>query len=575
MKDIEFKWSNLPLLSVTLIDRATMKHVDSYILRLFLLYEQEEEVPCGLSWAKRNPLSFYTDPQNPQQVAGVTLRVRVPEKMFDFRKASGANGSKPQGKVIVSSSSHHYTATTEWFNLLPKRRAHQDAGHNDDVTMYLSWTQHSDPISNFMPQETSPNSNENDEAFFVDESEHSLDFPLLAADYEESYVRIADGNAEVSGNFRALNFYRASDRRLKTDITLLSSDRDCRQKLLCIEGVEYKFKAGSLPSDQKFIGYIAQQVQQHIPEAVTIIDGVMHVDYQSLLPFMSESLRQTYTDVENVGSQLTQLINAVEQMRSQFSEQQTESRINATISSSVRRKRIWLAVFGSCLLVALTASLVLLIQSNIDNNRPPGVENPVPLKDSLQREILLEFFNTTNGELWTTKNGWLSQSNECEWFGISCNSEGNIIEIDIPFNQLNGNIPNSIQYLTSLQVLHLSHNILRGSIPYSITALRNLKQLRLNNNNLEGSIPFMMGGMENLEIVELSFNHLTGSVPSWKGAARLKELLLDNNQLHYANQFTCWRPPQEVSCSMEGNPFECPLPAWFSFCNADCLESPL
>jgi hypothetical protein len=104
-------------------------------------------------------------------------------------------------------------------------------------------------------------------------------------------VRIADGNAEVSGNFRALNFYRASDRRLKTDITLLSSgtcayilnlklilfasgsDRDCRQKLLCIEGVEYKFKAGSLPSDQKFIGYIAQQVQQHIPEAVTIIDG--------------------------------------------------------------------------------------------------------------------------------------------------------------------------------------------------------------------------------------------------------------------------------------------------------------
>ena len=301
----------------------------------------------------------------------------------------------------------------------------------------------------------------------------------------------------------------------------------------------------------------------------------MHVDYQSLLPYMSESLRQTYTDVENVGSQLTQLINAVEQMRSQFSDQQTESRINATISSSARRKRIWLAVFGSCLLVALTVSLVLLVQSNVGNNRPPGVENPVPLKDSLQREILLEFFNATNGELWTTKNGWLSRSNECEWFGIFCNSEGNIIEIDIPFNQLNGTIPLSFQYLTSLQVLHLSHNILHGSIPYSITALHNLKQLSLNNNKLEGSIPFMMGGMENLEIVKLSFNHLTGSVPSWKGAVKLKELLLDNNQLHYANQFTCQRPPQEVSCSMEGNPFECPLPAWFSFCNADCLESPL
>lgn len=52
------------------------------------------------------------------------------------------------------------------------------------------------------------------------------------------------------------------------------SDRDCLRTLLCIEGVEYRFNSQSnYPTDQLFIGFIAQQVQQFIPQAVTEANG--------------------------------------------------------------------------------------------------------------------------------------------------------------------------------------------------------------------------------------------------------------------------------------------------------------
>jgi hypothetical protein len=96
-----------------------------------------------------------------------------------------------------------------------------------------------------------------------------------------------NGNAEVVGNFRALNFYKASDIRIKEDIQLLvdQHDDDCRNVLLKIDGVAYKFKQGtthassSSTMNRRFVGYIAQQIESVVPEAVQLIDGmnIMHV----------------------------------------------------------------------------------------------------------------------------------------------------------------------------------------------------------------------------------------------------------------------------------------------------------
>lgn len=116
-----------------------------------------------------------------------------------------------------------------------------------------------------------------------------------------------NGNAEVVGNFRALNFYKASDINIKEDIRLLvegnycgtitaqrniserfvevaiiytqndifdTLDRDPREALLKIDGVEYKFKSGiGHTTNKRFVGYIAQQIESIVPEAVQLIDG--------------------------------------------------------------------------------------------------------------------------------------------------------------------------------------------------------------------------------------------------------------------------------------------------------------
>jgi hypothetical protein len=44
--------------------------------------------------------------------------------------------------------------------------------------------------------------------------------------------------------------------------------------MLKIDGVEYQFKKGIHPDiNKRFVGYIAQQVQSVVPQAVQLIDG--------------------------------------------------------------------------------------------------------------------------------------------------------------------------------------------------------------------------------------------------------------------------------------------------------------
>jgi hypothetical protein len=95
--------------------------------------------------------------------------------------------------------------------------------------------------------------------------------------------------------------------------------------MLCIEGVRYRFKDSFVSTQQKFIGYIAQQVQEFVPEAVKCINGkrnvvsilrdyltlnlagILHVDYEALIPYISESVRQNYHDINRLEVDMNQL----------------------------------------------------------------------------------------------------------------------------------------------------------------------------------------------------------------------------------------------------------------------------
>jgi len=85
--------------------------------------------------------------------------------------------------------------------------------------------------------------------------------------------------------------------------------------------------------------------------------------------------------------------------------------------------------------------------------------------------------------------------------------------LNLSDNQITGEIPPEIGYLTNLINLYLNNNQLTGSIPPEIGNLTNLTHLYLHSNSLTGSIPPEIGNLTNLTDLSLSFNSFMGSIP--------------------------------------------------------------
>jgi len=130
-----------------------------------------------------------------------------------------------------------------------------------------------------------------------------------------------------------------------------------------------------------------------------------------------------------------------------------------------------------------------------------------------QLDTLLNIYQDLNGVSWTNNTGWIDgdQSDACDycnWYGIKCDYLGQIIEVD------------------------LSTNNLQGKLPQDLVALTNLKQLRLNNNQLIDTIPNYWDSLDLLNILDLRFNSLTGAIPfSYTTMTRINTIHLDNNSL--------------------------------------------
>jgi hypothetical protein len=105
----------------------------------------------------------------------------------------------------------------------------------------------------------------------------------------------------VNGNIWANGTTYASDARFKTDITPIGSPL---QKLLQIEGVEYKMKSTEFVknnfSDQRQMGLLAQNVEKIVPEAVNELDGYKGVDYARLVPLLIESIKEQQKQIDEL-----------------------------------------------------------------------------------------------------------------------------------------------------------------------------------------------------------------------------------------------------------------------------------
>ncbi len=190
--------------------------------------------------------------------------------------------------------------------------------------------------------------------------------------------------------------------------------------------------------------------------------------------------------------------------------------------------------------------------------------NP-PVQANQDREILVDLYNSTNGAGWTKKTNWLQGDSPCNWFGVSCDTNGRVTELYLYNNNLNGTLPVNLGDLSQLLNLNLGINRLSGSIPTSLGNLLRLTDLSLPANQLSGSIPASIGNMSRLINIYLNSNRLSSSIPSSLGnLSNLTTLNLGTNQLSGSIPISLGNLLKLENIDLASNQLSGSIPASFS-----------
>ncbi|RKZ35701.1 MAG: hypothetical protein DRQ49_18970, partial [Gammaproteobacteria bacterium] len=92
------------------------------------------------------------------------------------------------------------------------------------------------------------------------------------------------------GRVHGLKFISDSDVRLKDDIEPIDNSLE---KVSNLKGVTFRFKEGSDENKPKEMGFIAQEVEQVIPEVVTTNhEGYKGVDYSKITAVLVEAVKE-------------------------------------------------------------------------------------------------------------------------------------------------------------------------------------------------------------------------------------------------------------------------------------------
>ena len=95
-----------------------------------------------------------------------------------------------------------------------------------------------------------------------------------------------------------------------------------------------------------------------------------------------------------------------------------------------------------------------------------------PLCNEDDREALLSLYRATGGRKWTRADGWFDGAPMSEWHGVSTDSVGRVLELDLSSNGLAGRLPELLAPLTSLTSLRLDGNEgLTGPLPLTLSML--------------------------------------------------------------------------------------------------------
>ncbi|XP_054789142.1 receptor protein-tyrosine kinase CEPR1-like [Prosopis cineraria] len=130
----------------------------------------------------------------------------------------------------------------------------------------------------------------------------------------------------------------------------------------------------------------------------------------------------------------------------------------------------------------------------------------------------------------------------CNFTGVACNSQGDVINLDVSGWSLSGNLPENIcSFLPELRVLRLSNNRLKGNFPDSIVNCSRLEELNMSYMFHAGRLPDF-SPLTSLKVLDLSYNLFTGQFPmSVFNLTSLEVLTFNENE-----GFNLWTLPKDI-----------------------------
>jgi Leucine-rich repeat (LRR) protein len=145
--------------------------------------------------------------------------------------------------------------------------------------------------------------------------------------------------------------------------------------------------------------------------------------------------------------------------------------------------------------------------------------------------ILVKFYDTLQGDKWTSNSGWKTASLD-KWHGVVVKND-RVTAIKIENNNLVGVLISELGQLTMLDTLSIvSEKGITGVVPIAITTLPNLVYLNISGTSITGNIPPEIGNLPSLEELIISENlSITGMIPSEiVRLANLRTLVINNIQ---------------------------------------------
>eukprot|EP00762_Andalucia_godoyi_P001018 ANDGO_01935.mRNA.1 Putative leucine-rich repeat-containing protein DDB_G0281931 len=198
--------------------------------------------------------------------------------------------------------------------------------------------------------------------------------------------------------------------------------------------------------------------------------------------------------------------------------------------------------------------------------------------DPLVYEVLATFYAETQGPSWIQqcRNDALRQGcwgdqtvSACDWFGLSCDSNGNITSIVLQNNGLFGPLPSVVAQLKSLRSVDLSRNRLGPDVPASWKDL-SLTKLILDETELQGSVslgePLQIVMQEwcvkGIAVISFRFNRVHGQFPDDFGNSclYLEYLRITANLISGPIPSTIGNIPFLVYLEADGNMLSGPIP---------------